>query len=159
DTTRQAGYIRKASPSYLMGDYMRRAISVMAFGILLGAVPSVSAAPYTFLPIEFPGSTLTVAFDIKNSRTIIGAYGCSVGPLGDNPLQLAHWSCTTLANVPGADATNATGTNPEGDIAGLHISGGGQHGFLRSRSGVFSSIDVPGATLTQVWGINALRQI
>jgi uncharacterized membrane protein len=131
----------------------------LAVVIFLSVVPAAFGADYTFIPIVFPGATLTVAFDIKNSGAIIGEYGCCVGPLASNSFLLSHGTFTTLPDFPGADATNTTSMNSEGDIVGLYIGGGVQHGFVRSRKGVFSSIDYPGATVTQVWGLNDRRQI
>jgi uncharacterized membrane protein len=57
-------------------------------------------------------------------------------------------------DVPGADATNAFGISPGGDIVGNYQAGGVSHGFLL-RGGKFTTVDVPGATLTFVNGINA----
>jgi hypothetical protein len=44
--------------------------------------------------------------------------------------------------------------NPQGDIAGSYIdSSGNTHGFVLSK-GKFTTIDVPGAVLTEASGIN-----
>jgi hypothetical protein len=140
---------------------MRRAVLAYILAVVgvLGAVPCARAADYTFIPIVVPDANLTVVFDIKDSGAIIGEYGCCVGPLADNSFMLSHGTYTTLPGFPGADATNTTGFNARGEIVGLYITAGVQHGFLRSRNGVFTSIDAPGATVTQVWGINNAEQI
>jgi hypothetical protein len=74
----------------------------------------------------FPGATLTVGFDIKNSGAIIEEYGCCVGPLADNSFPFSHGAFTTLPKVPGADATNAAGIDSRGNIVGTYIIGGVQ---------------------------------
>jgi len=74
------------------------------------------------------------------------------------PIGLAPNMFTTLPNVPGSQATNATAINDAGDIVGIYLSGGVQHGFLLS-GGVFHTIDFPGATLNQVFGLNNAGQI
>jgi hypothetical protein len=71
----------------------------------------------------FPGATLTVGFDIKNSGAIIEEYGYCVGPLADNPFPFSHGTFTTLPKVPGADATNAAGIDSRGNIVGTYITG------------------------------------
>jgi len=69
----------------------------------------------------FPGATLTVGVDIKNSGAIIEEYGCGVGPLADNSFPFSHGTFTTLPKVPGADATNAAGIDSRGNIVGTSI--------------------------------------
>lgn len=63
-------------------------------------------------------------------------------------------------NVPGSVETQANGINARGDIVGSYIDADGiSHGFL-SRKGVFTTIDVPGATETlAARGINARGDI
>lgn len=57
-------------------------------------------------------------------------------------------------DIPGATDTEATAMTPSGDIVGRYFNpDGSHHGFLLHR-GRFSSIDVPGAVLTDVQYIN-----
>jgi hypothetical protein len=63
--------------------------------------------------------------------------------------------------------TLAWDVNPRGDIVGVHGDNQANtigaavhpHGFLRSKSGEYRSLDVQGATSTQVFGINSRRDI
>jgi hypothetical protein len=44
--------------------------------------------------------------------------------------------------------------NPAGDVAGTYFDPSGEHGFLRAKSGAFTTIDVPGAFFTEGLAIN-----
>jgi len=59
-----------------------------------------------------------------------------------------------------AAQTIAKGVNARGDIVGLYVAGGRQHGFLR-KDGEFSSLDFPvsGVRATNANGINARGEI
>lgn len=60
-------------------------------------------------------------------------------------------------DVPGSNLTNAWDINPQGEIVGVFRDTNGKvHGFLESRSGEFSNIDVPfaGVKATRAFGIN-----
>ena len=46
-----------------------------------------------------------------------------------------------------------------GTVAGYFHAADGEHGFLRTSDGTISQIDVPGASQTRVWGINASGSI
>ena len=80
--------------------------------------------------------------------------GVTLKALADSP---EPDSFTTI-DVPGASSTEAIGINRQGDIVGLYVSGGVQHGFLLSDDR-FTTIDVPGANLTQPTGINSRGDI
>jgi hypothetical protein len=63
------------------------------------------------------------------------------------------WAHTTYSQVdyPGAVLTEIVGgPNLQGTSVGIYnlTSGGANHGFVRTASGVFTAIDVPGATST-----------
>ena len=58
-----------------------------------------------------------------------------------------------------ATDTYAYGINDAGQIVGEFQDARGIHGFLRTSSGTFTTIDVPGATLTNADGINATGRI
>jgi hypothetical protein len=64
--------------------------------------------------------------------------------------------------APGQTAAQTTikGINARGDIVGLYVAGGRQHGFLR-KDGGFTSLDFPvsGARATNANGINARGEI
>jgi probable HAF family extracellular repeat protein len=62
----------------------------------------------------------------------------------------------TLAGVPGAALTAHTGINDRGVIAGSYLDSDGvtTHGFLRSRSGRVTTIDVRGASATYAFDVD-----
>ncbi len=116
-----------------------------------------------FTPIDF-SSTFTGAVGINPSGDIVGRYQST-----DRKFHgfLRSEGTFTSLDFPGATATSAFGINPSGDIVGGYCSPGPcpapvqsglNHGFLL-RDGTYSSIDVPGAVLTQAWKINAAGQV
>jgi hypothetical protein len=67
----------------------------------------------------------------------------------------------TLVTEPGAPtggaapATTATGINNNGDVSGIYNTKAGvTDGFLKLRGGDFITIAVPGASMTQAFGVN-----
>ena len=72
----------------------------------------------------------------------------------------ASYTFTTVdVSFPGTLDTSANGINKKGQIVGRYIDSDEKgHGFLYD-GGVFSTIDVPNATLTQANGINKEGQI
>ncbi|HYZ31683.1 MAG TPA: hypothetical protein VE684_05295 [Crenalkalicoccus sp.] len=63
----------------------------------------------------------------------------------------------TTIDVPGATSEpQLWGINDRGDIVGSYFGGGslGEHGFLLDREGHVTTIDVPGASLTEAKGVN-----
>lgn len=75
--------------------------------------------------------------------------GALPGALAQPPLPATFRSI----DFPGAGFTTVIGNNERGDLVGRYITGGVQHGYLLS-GGVFTTIDSPGASLTQANGIN-----
>jgi probable HAF family extracellular repeat protein len=66
-----------------------------------------------------------------------------------SPLLFAADYRFTKIDFPNSTATDARGINARGDIVGAYDDADGvRHGFLL-RNGVFSSIDVPAAVVTQ----------
>jgi uncharacterized membrane protein len=116
-----------------------------------------------FTTIDVPGVMhSTAALDINNASRIVGYYDMKHGFLDSGG------SFTTI-EVPGAQSTFPFGINGTGQIVGwFGDTGLGQqctdrnkkptHGFLES-GGIFTTIDVPGATQTCAYGINDLGQI
>src|SRR5215469_6023323 len=74
-------------------------------------------------------------------------------------LALAEHQITTI-DPPGAGTAPGQGTFPQqnlnsGVIVGYYIDAKNvSHGFIRSRHGKYTTIDVPGAAGTQAFGIN-----
>ena len=62
--------------------------------------------------------------------------------------------------MPGATLTVAQGINNAGTIVGIYEDDEGFHGFVRSRKGDFTTVNVPGASGdTEINSINAKGEI
>jgi hypothetical protein len=119
----------------------------------------------TFDPL---GSTATTPTSISPSGEIAGAYcdtaGCSGIILGF--VRATDGTFTTFGPPGGmpygvfAGIYSPGGTpsiNPAGAIAGTYSVASpsyAEHGFLRDKNGAFTTIDVPGASLTELLAIN-----
>jgi len=112
----------------------------------------------TYTTIDVPGSNGTTSPAGINARgDIVGSYFDSSSGQGRG-FVLRDGMMTTIA-VPGALSTGAGGINSRGDIVGSYFEGPlfASHGFLLTREGTLTSIDVPGGTpgSTQAAGINS----
>src|SRR6266540_2701731 len=137
---------------------------------LLFAICMVSsgfAHDHGFTTIDVPGASFTEAFGINPEGNVVGLYSNATGTHGfllrrrerdddgDN-------DALTTIDVPGASFTEAFGINPEGNIVGVYSNATGTHGFLLRRrerdddgdNDAFTTIDVPGASFTEAFGIN-----
>jgi uncharacterized membrane protein len=111
-----------------------------------------------FTTIDVPGASFTKAFGIDPEGNIVGQYSNATGLHG---FLLSKGAFTTI-DVPGASFTEAFGINPEGNIVGVYSNATGTHGFLLRRrerdddgdNDAFTTIDVPGASFTEAFGIN-----
>jgi uncharacterized membrane protein len=126
----------------------------------------------TFTAIVFPGSLYNQAFAINTNGVIVGDYAVpSASGNGNTQRGYALAAGTfTLIDFPGAVFTTARGINSQGDIVGTYWTSYGNaniqyvppnntgHGFLL-RAGNYSSIDFPGAVLTDVWRVTDSGQI
>lgn len=122
----------------------------------------------TFTSFDFPGAVLTEAWKINNLDQIVGRYKDAAGKFH---MYLRSSGTFTTIDVPGAYETagidvSAGGINDAGDIVGDYCSTASEclkhlsqlgaksaHGFLL-RSGVFTSIDFPGAAGTTAFDIS-----
>ena len=87
----------------------------------------------------------------------IGApYGVQTGP--SSPCTGHVEVKPTFIKFPGASFTVVTGINNRGDATGFYNDAGGQHGFVFSGA-KFSTIDFPGAVVTDPYKINDLGMI
>jgi uncharacterized membrane protein len=133
---------------------MRRRLmsTLLSLGVLLSAFTIARAASYTFTTIDvpFPSAQHTSAQGINNPGQIVGAYSDSSGQLqgflDDKGL---------ITTIPD---TGPQSINNRRQITGFYSDPSGVHGFLYDRSG-FTTLDVPGATLTEAIGINDRTQI
>src|SRR5262245_2109304 len=99
--------------------------SLVALGLFVGVTGRAMAQPsYSFTTLDVPGTSPNYAElnGINDSGQIVGSYG-------GHGFLLDQGSYTTI-DVPGAQATFATGINDSGQIVGWYLdAGGGQHGF------------------------------
>jgi uncharacterized membrane protein len=118
-----------------------------------------------FTTIDHPDAPLgTVALDINNRGQIVGAYVDA--ELATHGFLLDRGVFTTI-DPPGASFTEAAGINGRGQIVGPYLDPDGTaHGFLRDRghgarrdTGVFTTIDLPGALATTADHLNNRGQI
>jgi hypothetical protein len=122
----------------------------------------LSRASFTFVTIDVPNATFTLATGIGPSGDIVGIYGDA--SFNEHGFLLSHGNFTSI-DVPGALVatsgtlqTEANGINPEGDIVGDYFAPPGapgapeckvpfspacRRGFLYS-NGEFSDVLIPG---------------
>ena len=114
-----------------------------------------------FSTVDFPGAVTSYLAGMNSRGDVVGTY-----TLADN---LRH---TFVMNAdpfsPGGrfkaidDPAGAAFAGPIGmrgdDIVGAYFSGGAGHGFLLA-DGMYTTIDVPGASYTNATGVNAIGQI
>jgi hypothetical protein len=125
-----------------------------------------------FTAIDFPGALFSQAFAINTNGVIVGDYAAPTGNGNGNTQHGYVLSAGTFRafDFPGAAFTTARGINSQGDIVGSYYTSSGNanaqylptgnagHGFLL-RAGRFTSIDFPGAVITEVWRITDGGQI
>ena len=113
----------------------------------------------SFLTVDVPGARNTYPSDINTSGDIAGTFDVLVGTTrvrhgyiitsGQEPLI----DRLITFDVPGSIMTSAFGIDDVGNVFGAYRTPDEiTHGFIRSRSGAFSFIDVPGATLAVAKG-------
>jgi probable HAF family extracellular repeat protein len=128
---------------------------------------------YTVTTLDDPSATGgTSANGINNTGQIVGSYSvATVSPLTHQGYGFLYnrqdGTYTTLEDPHTfhggvAPGTSAQGINDLGQVvgyyAGLYNGVGGTHGFLYT-GGTYSTLDAPGATRTQAYGINNAGQI
>jgi hypothetical protein len=113
-----------------------------------------------FTSFDPPGSTLTIPNFISPQGDIVGNYldasNVSHGFILDG-------SKYTTLDFPGAVGSTLTGLNPSGEISGFSCSDPAcgntgnlstNHSFVRSKKGVFTTFDPPGATSSTASTVN-----
>ena len=126
-------------------------LCLLALSLVLGITPAAFGQGGTFSPIDFPGSTSTLAWSINKGGDIAGTY--TIAGL-NHGFKLTGGKLITI-DYPGATNTDVRGINNRGDISGIYRNADGVfHGFVSSGDR-FTSIDFPNATLTQGWGLNS----
>lgn len=129
---------------------------------------AVIDAKGTVTPIAVPGASNTLVYSINNAGQIVGSYfvydpstGYSTHGFYRDP-STGNYSTIDFAGNP-ASTTQATGINDLGQIVGSYYSNTGEHGFLRSAAGQYTTIDapheMPGFAFTVVNAVNNFGQI
>jgi uncharacterized membrane protein len=127
----------------------------------------------SFTSISFPGAIFTEAYAININGGIVGDYSSTNSSGNGTAVHGYVLGGGTFVSLdfPGANFyTQARGINSQGDIVGTYfigngvgsgespLSSGNGHGFLFS-GGAYSSIDFPGAILTEAWRITDAGEI
>ena len=121
------------------------------FSLALGITSAAFGQGGTFTPIDFAGSTSTLAWSNNKSGDIVGTYTIAGLTHG---FKLSGGRFTTI-DYPGAANTDVRGINNRGDVSGIYRNADGVfHGFLLSGD-KFTALDFPNATSTQGWGVNS----
>jgi len=113
-----------------------------------------------FTTIDVPGATRTDAFGINDPEEIVGGFLTA-----DHHAQIFVLSSGVYSVIVPPGGQNVSldkgGINARGEIVGQYCDAAfpcnfapGTHGFLLTAAG-FTTIDVPGASLTAAFGINA----
>ena len=119
----------------------------------------------TFTTIDPPGARLTEAFGINDRGQIVGIYSDSMGTHGFVDTKN---SFTAIEFPNASNSTIPLGINDHGQIVGLWLEDRGMggppphgllaHSFLDS-NGTFTTLNPPGSTFTEAFGINNRNQI
>ena len=126
-------------------------------GTIVGRVSTIDGAfgyrydQGTFTLINVHGAIATEVFNINDRGQLVGDYGDSVGRHGF----ICTASCDTdlvVFDAPGVDfnfgGTRIEAINNNGTVVGSYTASWGVvHGFQRTADGIFTSIDVPIATV------------
>lgn len=164
----------------LVGQY---ATNFPIHGFVLSGATGLNGlpSPCQFLSFDYPDSQNSGTRGINNAGQITGIYRIRGNPArhgflatptpGGNSAQnnacqettsfsTRHGASFESFDFPGSTNTQATAITPSGEIVGRYNSADGkQHGFVL-RDGVFTSVDVPGATFsTDVAWVNASGEI
>jgi uncharacterized membrane protein len=132
----------------------KRPLTLALAGMLAGGVAAASVSVMPLIPV--PVSPAGLALGVNNRGDVVGIQF-------DYPVQRAfRWSRQGIEyfEYPGAVFTEGSDINTAGDIVGSYATADGDTvGFLRTRHGRFSTIEVPGALSTSPRAINNSLQI
>jgi hypothetical protein len=144
NTNTRFGYIMSPDGSFQYGDipYSPYNDATPSLATIVGNY--VTSRVYGFVledgdrtTIDFPGSTLTVTYDVNPAgnrvagfyQTGTGASAVIHGYVAEKRGSKGTWQYSTI-DVPGATMTYITAGNAGGQLAGAYVSGGRQHGFI-----------------------------
>lgn len=126
------------------------------FPTLVLALLTLAASAYAqfqFTSLDYPGGTLTTARGINKQGEIVGAYRITP-PRHALLIQAGQYIPLAPNTILGTNSSEAFKINNRGDVAGFFVGNDGfAHGFLLSK-GVLTTLDFPGASDTNAFGIN-----
>lgn len=126
--------------------------SLLALTLL--AFVASAYAQFALTSIDFPGGTLTTALGINNHGEIVGAYRIAP-PRHALLIRAGQFIPLAPTTVLGTHFSQAYKSNDCGDVVGQFIGDDGfTHGFLLSKKGVVTTLDFPGDSDTNAYGIN-----
>ena len=100
------------------------------------------------------GTTFNQLLGVNNSNIAVGFYTDAAGNNHGYTYTIATKTFSSDINDPNAVSTTTAAINSAGKLAGFYTDAGGvTHGFLDT-NGIFSPVDAPGASLTQLFGLN-----
>ena len=130
------------------------ASTAAALAIAASSLPAWSAQ-YRYESVAFPGAVSTTLFAVNDLRQYVGAKRDA------QAIHNAIWNDGTGLHLLNLDALGnireswAFSINTFSDIAGAYIDAAGVfHGYLRHHDGTIETLDYPGATTTQGYGVN-----
>jgi|SRR6516165_1092471 hypothetical protein len=126
---------------------MKRVSLAMAFALLLAMsvwaqTESTTPVPYKFEDVKFPGDNFTQLLGINNEGVIAGYH--NVNANSGFTLTLGSPNKFVTENFPNSMQTQVIGINNKGLTVGFYIDLGGKtHGFLKTLTGPYVSVDYP----------------
>lgn len=123
-----------------------------AGGVQHGFIRDASGATTT---LDIPGHLHTGLSTMNASGQILGSYADTNAVLGGTSFLRDPGGALTVIAMPGSTFSSAEGMNDASVIVGGYYDAANVlHGYLRSATGVYSTIDVAGASATFLSGIN-----
>jgi hypothetical protein len=109
---------------------------------------------YTYLTVNYPGASDTLAYAINNKNEVVGYYtgdGCSQTSCGFTYLNGTFTSVECALE----NATDFFDISNTAEIVGTYAFFGGVHGFIwQGNSSCFDIVDPLGGAFTEAWGVN-----
>lgn len=100
------------------------------------------------------GTTFNQLLGVNNGNTAVGFYTDAAGNNHGYTYNIAGNSFSANIDDPNGVSTTTAAINNAGTLAGFYTDAGGvTHGFLDT-GGTFKTVDAPGATTTQLFGLN-----
>lgn len=126
--------------------------NLLAFTLVLGAIPNMAGQTPAFKLIDFPGAASTQSWGINSRGDIVGFYTSADKSSHGFLLSGGHY---TPIDFPGAAVTLLNGIDARGAIVGEYGTTltSPHRGFVLSTGGIFTPIDYPGAAFTSAIGI------